>query len=250
MMETQWIEHIDKQAAYDMTLDFAQKHGIKTDNSATVTLLFKPGALCSIKEVQSKVELFLSNIKTPAVASIEPVLTERGESLPNLYRYAGFKNFELLPLYHVHILLIENKYEIREQRKKWGRIIKCKRKNLFQCKYIETSIHQTTNYITKFFEEKREKVGVIGFYVPINMVSAEQTQLKIEIDPNINNYDLPCETISTEVLLSIGSQLTETVLSENYSPNYLIVVIPSFSEYSFELICNVVFDMSRFIRPP
>lgn len=249
-METQWIEHLDKQAAYDMTLDFAQEHGIKTDNSATVTLLFKPGALCSIKEVQSKVELYLSNIKTPAVASIEPVLTERGESLPNLYRYAGFKNFELLPLYHVHILLIENKYEIREQRKKWERIIKCKRKNLFQCKYIETSIRQTTNYITKFFEEKREKVGVIGFYVPINMVSAEQTQLKIEIDPNVNNSDLPCETISAEVVMAINSQIIETVFSETYSPNYLIKVIQRFSEYRFQLFYNVVIDISRFIRPP
>lgn len=249
-MNIDWIENITKKEAYNRTLEFAVAYGMTEDNSSTVTLLFQPGSSLLQEEVQTKALQFLDGIESPAVISIEPVLPKLNESLPKLYRYAGFKNFQLLPLYHIHILLIEEKYEVRSQRKKWEGLIKCKQRNLFQCKYIETNIRTTSNYITKFFEEKNDNVGVIGFYVPAKKESSEQTQLKIEIDSIVNNYDLPCETISVEVLLPMGSQLTETVLSENYSPNYLIIVMSCFSEFRFELICNVVPDISRFIRPP
>lgn len=204
-MNINWVENTTKKQAYDSTLAFADAHGMTERNSSTVTLLYQPGSLFCLEEVKLHAELFLSDIESPAVISIEPVLTGRNEPLPNLYRSAGFKNFQLLPLYHIHIMLIEKKYEVRNQRRKWEKIIQCKKKSLFQCKYIETNIRTTSNYITKFFLEKNDNSGVIGFYVPLTECGPEAKR-----EPIAKTEELPNETISIKVI----NHLQEPILIE------------------------------------
>jgi hypothetical protein len=174
-----WYKNINKQEAYDNVQSFAEQNGMHALNTSTVTLLFPPGDFCSEEEVKAKVLKFLKGTNSPAIISIEPVMTSRNQPLPELYRMAGMKNFDLLPLYHVHIMMKEEGFEVRSQRHKWSKIVGSRSRNLFQCKYIETSIKQTTNYITKFFEEKNGKSGIIGFYVPAPATKSEETHAEV-----------------------------------------------------------------------
>jgi hypothetical protein len=176
-----WYKNINKQEAYDKAQSFAEQHGMHTTNTSTVTLLFPPGDFSSEDEVKEKVLKFLNGTNSPAIISIEPVMTSRNQPLPELYRMAGMKNFDLLPLYHVHIMMIEEGHEIRAQRNKWFKIVGRRYRNLFHCKHIETSMRQTANYITKFFEDKNGKAGIIGFYIPVPVTKTEETHVVDEI---------------------------------------------------------------------
>lgn len=244
-MNINWVENTTKKQAYDSTLAFADAHGMTERNSSTVTLLYQPGSLFCLEGVKLHAELFLSDIESPAVISIEPVLTGRNDLLPNLYRSAGFKKFHLLPLYHIHIMLIEEKYEIRSQRKKWEEIIKCKQRNLFQCKYIETNLRTTSNYITKFFEEKNDNVGVIGFFVPKSIVLSE-----VKSEPIVIREELPNETKSFQLVESFLLQgYIERNLIKCEYPNFLIRIFVSKWTQSNSFRAQIFFaDIG--IRPP
>lgn len=174
-----WFKNITKNEANNRSLSFAEEHSMQAFNTSTVTLLFQPGDFSSEDEVKEKILKFLKGTNSPAIISIEPVMTSRNQPLPELYRISGMKNFDLLPLYHVHIMMKEEGYEVRSQRHKWSKIVGSRSRNLFHCKYIETSIRQTTNYITKFFEDKRGKAGIIGFYVPAPIKKSEEPHAEV-----------------------------------------------------------------------
>lgn len=245
-----WYNNIDKQEAFNRTQNFALEHGMSDSNSSTLTLLFKPGDFSTLEEVRKKTEQFMVNIDSPAIISIEPVLMKRNQSLPDLYRSAGYGKLELLPLYHIHILLIEKDYEVRQLRKVWSRIVGCKRRTLFQCKYIETSVRQTNNYITKFFEEQRGQAGTIGFYIPASKVRNDNLQTKLNLEQAETILKLPdetisCEVISDKIIFSTNFKLLHKIISGNN--------IESFGRHN--TIVNFIFSagfcsVERSIRPP
>lgn len=152
-----------KNEIYRSALDYCSLHGLTEDNCVVATLLLPPGNFSDLEEVKEYVFKFLNGIKNPAIASIEPVIPGNDVQIAKLIKMYGRINTELLPFYHVHIVILDKKLNISELRMKWASIVGSRNKKLFHICPIEKTMRDVVNYVTKFFESGRGRCGRLGF---------------------------------------------------------------------------------------
>ncbi|MCB0476759.1 MAG: hypothetical protein KDC84_01255 [Crocinitomicaceae bacterium] len=222
-MRENWKENISKKQANEFVYEFCVDNDLRKDNCSVITLLYPIGSLLSAEKVKEDVKLLLKKVDVPSVSSIEPVIPD-DNTLSNHSKKYGWQGLDKFPNYHVHILIIEEKYELRALRDTWYEIVGRRNKALFKCTHVEKTIDDVNNYITKFFEEERGQCGLLGFMVPeVQTTTAtatgtvtehsteESIQLTLDFNENINTQEFTSHKNPTIINILIGTILNPIV---------------------------------------
>ncbi len=161
---------------YKKIKEVAEENGFDKDNSSMLTLLLRPGSTMREKQLLKKVDELLSPLNRTYMAVVEPVLGE-----PELYNNAGYYYHENKPWYHVHILIQEFGLELRGLSTQWFNIVGKSSKRLFHCSHVKDSICATINYMTKWFEEKRD--GYPQYHIHQHQQEEQHAELTIPYKP-------------------------------------------------------------------
>lgn len=140
-----------QKEVYNKIKEVVEYHGFKKENSSMITLLLQPGATDREEQLLKKVHRLLAPLNRTYAAVVEPVVGE-----PEIYELAEYYYHEHKPWFHVHILIQEEGKELRSLSSEWFKIIGKSTKRLFHCSHIKDSIASTVNYMTKYFEAKRD----------------------------------------------------------------------------------------------
>ncbi len=174
-MEINWIRRINKNDVYTRAMEYCEAHALTKANSSVLTLLLPPGNFSDAEEVQQYLSSLLQEFQIPAILSIEPVLPGNDMNTMSLLKIYGKYKTELLPFYHVHLLILDEELEKDKIRTAWNNVVDSKMKELFHCSHVESSIREVINYITKFFERKRGECGILGFVLLDDTKSVNET---------------------------------------------------------------------------
>jgi hypothetical protein len=172
-MEIEWIGNKEKNEMYRSALDYCQLHGLTEDNCVVATLLLSPGDFSDVYEVQNYVSRFTDGGHILAFASIEPVIPGNDLNTMKLLKMYGNIKTELLPFFHVHMVILDKNLNLSELRLKWASIVGSNNKKLFHISPIEKTMRDVVNYVTKFFESGRGRCGMLGFINPGEVIESK-----------------------------------------------------------------------------
>lgn len=162
-MKITWTNKGEKNEVYRDAIRYCDFYNLTKTNSSVLTLLLPPGNFSNVEEVQQYLSILLQEFQTPSILSIEPVIPGNQMNSMSLLKIYGRYNTELLPFYHAHVLILDEELHKGKLTAAWNKIVGSKMNQLVQCNYLESSIREIINYITKFFERKRGLCGIIGF---------------------------------------------------------------------------------------
>jgi hypothetical protein len=134
-------------------------HGFSEENSSSLTLLVPAGTIISQGGLLNKLKKFLEGFE--CIIVVEPVI-----GLSDCLLKAGFKKYDdILPPFHVHVLIKEEKYEVRNLRDNWFALVGKSKKRLFHCEPVRETLSVYINYITKYWEEDRPGTPVFCYLI-------------------------------------------------------------------------------------
>ena len=160
-----------KNKVYKKFIDHCEEQVFKLDSSSELSLLVPAGMYISQQELLEMVEKFLEGFE--CIIVIEPV-TKFSDCLLK----AGYREYyDDLPSYHAHILIKEEKYEVRQLKEKWFELVGKSKKRLFHCEPILKTIPRYIHYITKFFEDKYDANPIYSFLIKKQESKKEKTEV-------------------------------------------------------------------------
>jgi hypothetical protein len=160
-----------KNKVYNVFKRHCKEHGFILKNSSELSLLVPAGMCIGKQELLEMVEKFLEGFE--CIIVVEPV-TKFSDCLLR----AGYKQYhDDLPPFHVHVVVKEEKYEVRQLKEKWFELVGKSKKRLFHCEPIRKGILEFLNYITKFFEDKYDANPIYNFLIK----KVEQPKEEVEI---------------------------------------------------------------------
>lgn len=160
--------------------------GFDKANTSVVTLQLPLNDFSTKEQLMLKVNKFMNCICADSIVVIEPVIEGDGFNpfRPDYNRNRNLiRHDKFLPMYHAHIVVKLPPEEMIAHKEKWLQIVKSKKSCLFHCEPIKKDIPHLVNYITKYFELKRD-------VEPLHQISIEE---KVVIESAATTSDLDAD---------------------------------------------------------
>jgi hypothetical protein len=178
----------NQKEVYEIIKRTMIERGFQKDNTTVLTLLLPLNDLSNHSQLMRKVRRLFRDHELDIITVIEPVIEPKGSSpfRPKYYSSRYYHNInKFLPMYHAHVIVRAAPEEICQMKSEWSRIVKSKRDELFRCEPIKKSIPELVNYVTKYWEEKRNLTA--DFSIELNapaQVVAVDDQFEEELQRN------------------------------------------------------------------
>jgi len=176
-----------QRVVYKRLMDTLEQQGFNKFNTCVLTLQLPINCLIKDKPFMNRINKLMKPLSVDYIAVIEPVLETDGKNTfrPNYYKTRYYQNLnKILPMYHAHVIVKMTPEEMMKHKATWLKLCRSKQGCLFHCEPIKKTTSQLVNYVTKFYEDKRD-------FTPIHFIHVQELEMIQQVlDLSISTPDL------------------------------------------------------------
>lgn len=149
----------EQQQVYNKIKNAMEKHRFEKWRTTVLTLLLPLNDFAKIGTLERRIRRLMNGKEFDYICVIEPVIIKEGFDpfRPKLYSNRYYQNSnKFLPIYHAHLIVKAEPESLRDLKVEWQKIVRNKNSVLFRCEAQKKTTRELVNYLTKYYEEKRD----------------------------------------------------------------------------------------------